>query len=416
MVNSTTVVYETKREILSYANKLSHGFGRVETKFIADMIYGIIASCSILLSDIADSLKEPINKKNTIDRLSQHLSKGVITGLYSNYTKTVQSLIPDAPVVLVDDTDIVKPCGRKFEGLGIVRDGSDPKNTCKKGYICTEMVVLSKASKQPVSLFSHIHSSHEKDYKSTNSITYQGIRQCVKTLAKRAVFVFDRGYDANELFIFMDKMQQDYIIRLTSRRKVFRKGKWLSVPTLAAALKGKFKTTVLFQGVEKECYVSHINAQITASKNPVRIVLVYGLSDQPMMLATNKMINSKDDVVSILRTYLSRWRIEEYFRLKKQVFGFEKFRVRGLKAVNSTNRFLTYAIAFLALIHAKPDTNVIKSKVIENARALKVKALFHYYRIAKGIAFIIREAKTGIRGWFKPVNPNPKQLRFRLRL
>ena len=416
MVNSTTVVYETKREILSYANKLSCGFGRVETKFITDMIYGIITSCSILLSDIADSLKEPVKKKNTIDRLSRHLSKGIMAGLYLNYVKTVQCLIPDAPVVLVDDTDIVKPYGRKFESLGVVRDGSNPKHPYEKGYHCTEMVVLSNTAKQPISLFSHIHSSSEKDYKSANTITYQGIRQCVKMLSKRSVFVFDRGYDANELFRLMNQIQQDYIIRITSRRKVFRKGKWLGVPTLAAALKGKFKTTVLFQGAYKECYVSHINAQITATRDPVRIVLVYGLSDQPMMLATNKSIKGKDDVVAIVRTYLSRWRIEEYFRLKKQIFGFEKFRVRGLKAVNAMNRFLTYSIAFLALVHAKPETSIVKSKVLENARALKETALFHYYRIAKGIVFIMREAKTGIRGWFKPVNPNPNQIRMRLRI
>ena len=101
--------------------------------------------------------------------------------------------------------------------MGVVRDGSDPGHSLKKGYHCTEAVLLSNAEKHPVSLFSHIHSSSEKDYKSTNTITYSGIKQCVKSLGKRATFVFDRGYDANDLFLFMDKMEQDYIIRITNK-------------------------------------------------------------------------------------------------------------------------------------------------------------------------------------------------------
>ena len=58
-----------------------------------------------------------------------------------------------------------------------------------------------------------------------------------------------------------------------------------------------------------------------------------------MMLATNKAIKSKEDVVSIVRTYMSRWRIEEYFRFKKQHFGFENFRVRSLMSINNLNAF-----------------------------------------------------------------------------
>ena len=50
-----------------------------------------------------------------------------------------------------------------------------------------------------------------------------------------------------------------------------------------------------------------------------------------MMLATNKKIKSKEDVVNIALTYFSRWRIEEYFRFKKQMFQFEKSRCFSLK-------------------------------------------------------------------------------------
>ena len=50
-----------------------------------------------------------------------------------------------------------------------------------------------------------------------------------------------------------------------------------------------------------------------------------------MMLATNKEMKSKEDVIKVARTYFSRWKIEEYFRRKKQMFQFENFRVRKHK-------------------------------------------------------------------------------------
>jgi hypothetical protein len=91
--------------------------------------------------------------------------------------------------------------------------------------------------------------------------------------------------------------------------------------------KGKIKTQLTFSEdgkVKKETvYISHLNIKITASKKPIKLVLVYGLRKTPMMLATNKPIHSKEDAIHIVRTYMSRWRVEEYFRFKKQHFGFE---------------------------------------------------------------------------------------------
>ena len=67
-----------------------------------------------------------------------------------------------------------------------------------------------------------------------------------------------------------------------------------------------------------------------------------------MMLATNKEIRSKDDVIRIARAYFSRWRIEEYFRCKKQTYQFENFRVRKLEAINALNFYITLAMAFFS--------------------------------------------------------------------
>ena len=84
-----------------------------------------------------------------------------------------------------------------------------------------------------------------------------------------------------------------------------------------------------YNGKNQNAYLSHVKVQITASRKDIYLILVYGLSENPMMLATNKKIESKDDVIRIARLYFSRWRIEEYFRSKKQIFQFENLKIKS---------------------------------------------------------------------------------------
>lgn len=58
------------------------------------------------------------------------------------------------------------------------------------------------------------------------------------------------------------------------------------------------------------------------SKKWINIIFIYGLSDTPMMLTSNIPIRSKEDVIKIVRNYMNRWRIEEYFKFKKQEYNF----------------------------------------------------------------------------------------------
>ena len=417
MYNSTTDVYKTKREIVNFSKGLVPKRNVVESKFVSDSIYGILKSESIILKDIATALNEHIQIKNTIDRLSQNLQRQLSPNIQKNYTKSMVKVLGKNPVILVDDTDVIKPHGKKFEALGKVKDGSSKNHKIEKGYLVTEMVGLTASKKQPVSLFTHIHSSKEKGYKSTNEVTFQGLNQVINCLKGKATFVFDRGYDMNALFNFMYKRKQNFIVRLTEKRKLFWKGKWFKSTALRDSRKGKIKTTLTFREDGKErketVYISHLNIKITASKNAVNLVLVYGLGKTPMMLATNKVIKGKEDVVNTVRTYMSRWRIEEYFRFKKQHFGFENFRVRSLRSINNLNQLLTYAIGLLGILAEKMNSSRLPHLLIHNAKALRKDVLFYYYQLAKGIVLTLAYAKKGVKGWFRIRHNHPCQLKLK---
>ena len=58
MNDFTTNTYEMKRDIVNFSKKICKNSDKPETKFVTDMIYGISKSKNVLLSSIADSLKE----------------------------------------------------------------------------------------------------------------------------------------------------------------------------------------------------------------------------------------------------------------------------------------------------------------------------------------------------------------------
>ncbi|HBF4582254.1 TPA: transposase [Clostridioides difficile] len=404
-----------KREILSFSNKISKNLPKPEKKFMADMNYGILASSSCLLTDIVDQLHEPSRKINIVDRLSKHLAKGTSEDVLRSYLAQVKKWCPEHPVVHIDDSDVVKPDGYKFESLGWVRDGSEStatKNIYKKGYHVTEATVLTN-SNHPVSVFSEIHSSEEKNFTSINTVTFSAMDRAAALFGK-ATFVMDRGYDDNKMFLKLDSLHQDYVIRLTAKRKLLYHNKWVFATELRNRRKGKVKLPLFYKGKKHNAYLSHVKVQITASRKDIYLVLVYGITEHPMMLATNKEIKSKDDVIKIAKLYFSRWKIEEYFRCKKQMFQFENFRVRKLKAINALNFHITLCMAFLNQISLKSETNTLKVAIIQTADPVKEKIAFCYYRLAKGISGILSYAKEGIRLWFRTKRPAYRQLRLKL--
>ncbi len=291
MTYSTTNTFKMIREILNFVEKISANTYRPQKKFMADIIYGMLASGSCLLTKVAQELCEDSRKINVVDRLSMHLAEDDLSLAQNNYLESICKMVPDYPVIHIDDSDVVKPEGQQFESLGWVRDGSKStkdKKVISKGYHVTEACVSTKTG-HPVSFFSELHSSLEKDFTSI-------------------------------------------------------------------------------------------------SKVPVYLVLVYGTTEHPMMLVTNKAIRSKEDLMEITKLYFSRWRVEEYFRCKKQMFDFENFRVRSLKAINALNFCLSSCMAFLGNMEGKSPTNKLRNTIIEAADPIKKKVYFQYYRIASGVS------------------------------
>lgn len=402
MTNFTTNSYEMKRDLINFSKKITNGISKPEEKFIMDMLFGISKSSSTLISEISRGLKEDIKLGYTIERLCNHLSsfsneKAIMT----NYYNECKDYLSDEPIVLFDDSDITKIYGKKFEDLDRVVDGSSLNKNIKPGYHVCEAVVLGKNEKQPISLYSKIYSTKSKNFESGNKYTLYSIDTCINILAKRFIGVFDRGYDSNQIINYMDETNNGFVIRMNDKRNFLFKGKQKNAYKEALKRKGKIRMELWFDNKEvHEVYISHTKVTMPFNKKNYELVFCYGLSEErPLILLTNLDISSKEDVIKVVRLYFSRWRIEEYFRAKKQEYDFENIRVRTLKSMNNLNMLLTVYLGYVSMLSEKIDKKLLTIKIIESSKSLRKKVVVWLSQMARGIKEILTYCHTGIKEW-----------------
>lgn len=427
MNNFTTNTYEVKRDILNFSKKISEGLCKPDKKFIADMLYGIEKSGSILFSDIARALNEENKLKNTIERLCDrcnYLSDESIKKIKENYLNEAIKQLPDDEVILIeDDSDVNKEYSRKLEDLCTVKDASSKEDRYVNGYHVCEVVGLTKNEKQPVSLYSKIYSTETSGFISCPDETKKSEKEVISKLRKenekiKIIVVKDRGYDSYNLFEETIKNKISFIVRLDGDRHMLFKGKKRLVKEVAATRKGKIHTKLMYKGENTDCYISYTTVQFPKMKEKdLSLVIIYRKDEEsdPMYLLSDLPIKTKDDVLKIARTYMMRWKIEEYFKAKKQNYDFENFRVRNLRGINNLNLILSCVMLHIGILSDKIDFKLLIIKIIEASKSIKKTAIVWYGQISRGIRNILSYAHEGIRKWQKIESREKfKQLQLKL--
>jgi len=80
--------------------------------------------------------------------------------LLENYEELIKPFLQEEDnLILVDNSEIVKPAAIKMEALGRVRDGST--GNYGNGYWTTNMIAVAPKTKHPISVYSHLYLSAE---------------------------------------------------------------------------------------------------------------------------------------------------------------------------------------------------------------------------------------------------------------
>lgn len=404
MTNFTLNPNEMKREINNLCKQITIDVNKARQKFVFEMIYGIARQNSCRLADIARALKEDNKLFNTIDRLSTNMlmfNEEEKQQLWNRYHEKVTPFFDDdEPIVLLDDSDVAKRASKKLEDLDEVIDASSKDKEIVPGYHVCEAVVLGKRERQPISLYSKIYSCKSDSFESKKTYTLKSIDTVREVLKKPATYVADRGYDDDKIYTYLEDKGDRFVIRLKDRNLLF-KGKSRNIKEVAKARKGKVCMSLMFQGEQKKCYLSYTKVRRPKSKNKeYTFIVVYGLNEEePMMLLTNREINNLHDLRVAVRLYFSRWRIEEYFRAKKQEYRFEKYMIRTLEAMNIMNMLLTFLMGYLGTIAERINEKLLGIKLVYASQSLVDNPIVWLSQLARGLGEILYSAKNGIQAF-----------------
>ena len=158
MINYTIFGNKMKEKIKSFSRKISEGLKKTSARFVVDMMFGMLASKSCVLSEIARKLKEKIDPKKTEERLARNIKDFTIEErniLLDGYVDTVKSVVTENTMIILDPSDATKPCSPKMEAIGTVKDGSTGEYA--QGYWTMGAVVLSPNNSQPIPIYEELY-------------------------------------------------------------------------------------------------------------------------------------------------------------------------------------------------------------------------------------------------------------------
>jgi len=404
MRNDSKLASKIKAQISRFAHRLTDRFGKVERRFVSEMLYGIQAAKDLKVSEIARSLNEKIALIQTEKRLCRNLARKEITGAVNRWTCWEGAGEVDQDTVLaIDLSDVRKTYAKKMEYLGGIRDGSTGE--FGKGYWLCEVVAAHPYGEKIVPLYGELYAHQAEEFSSENDQLLKAIRAVACATERRGIFALDRGGDRSKIIKPLIDGELRFVIRQDGDRHVILPGgRKCAVARAARWCKVTTERTV---EVEREGYREKKHLRIGSlsvrlperAKEPLWLVTVRGLAPHPILLLTNVPPTlGRDHAAWIGDVYLTRWKCEEAYRFLKQSYNLEDVRVRSYTGLRNSYALLHAIFYFVSMvIGRKAKLNLIFKKVCEKAKRFYEVAAFYQYAVADGIHRLLFACRTGPR-------------------
>ena len=405
MINYSRLGYEMKRDFTNFSLRISKGLKRPQEKFVHQMIYGILAGNKLHLSEIARALKESITLKKTIDRLSKnlHAFDGKDSVMHNYLGLVRQQVKDDYAVIIIDNSDIVKPASTKLEALSEIRDGSTGEIT--QGYLTIEAAVLSEKGKMPLPVYEKVFSAAEKGFISETHENLCCLQSLTENFSSRCVRTLDRGFDANEYYRYFLKHGERFVIRAKKNRNVIYGGQTCNIMDVALRYKGAYRMDFKDKkGRTIRCKMSCIPVRLCEfPSRELVLAVVYGFGEEPMLLLSSLKMQEKKKLCHIItKVYLLRWRIEEYFRFKKQQFELEDLRVMSLQSIRNLNLLAMLAVGYISLATSVHKDSIFLAEIKECSKRIYGMPQFVYYAIGYALERVLSMSRSGISSFLPP--------------
>jgi hypothetical protein len=382
-----------REKISGFSGELSRGLPKTAERFVREMVYGIQASQSVVLTKIGRTLEEPVSIKKVQERLSrQLLRRGLGQRIQENLLSMASVFVGEDTLLILDPSDIRKKYAKKMQYLGTVHDGSE--NELGTGYWTCNVVATEVQGSKIVPLVGRLYSAEAPGFVSENRELLRVMERVAGAVKKRGIWVIDRGGDRRRLIVPMLQKEYRFIIRLIGNRNLICAGKEALACDLAKDCPSLYAETIVKvdDGREKVYHVEfgYRNVKFPGRQEALGLLVVRGFGLEPMMLLTTEPLRKSRKVLwKIVRAYIRRWAIEETIRYIKQSYELEDVRVLNYRSLQNLMPLVWAAAYFAAvLLDTASKLKVMAGYVLKAAKRVFGIPEFHYYCIADGLTSI----------------------------
>ena len=338
----------------SYVKELVENFKLPEQKFIQQMIYGIIKSKSVIGQQIGVALNENIKLKKICDKIYRNLQRPFLYDeiMLSHMCKCVSGITDETPII-IDMSDIYKPCATKMEGLHKVWDGSLHKPN--PGYFTLQASFCNPDNTRVMKLLYSELFSLEEEGASENEKILDFIHQSIILNGNKGIYIGDRGFDRGNILTDMIENESSFIIR-GDKRNLLYKGESLSYRKIAEKMDLSYKVTSkkrLFKVniVEVSLKLPNPPERKHQRKRIAKLYLVVAKEKGKgfvYYLCHFRKEYSYDKMIKMaVQYYGMRWGIEEIHQHIKTSFSWERIQLLKYISLKNMNALLWVAASFI---------------------------------------------------------------------
>jgi hypothetical protein len=354
-MNFSHIANKLRSKITRFSGILSQDLDKTARRFVGEAIYGIMASQSVMLTEIGRQQESSVSLKKVEERFSRQLIKPRIWGcLHRRVLSLASSHVKEKTLLILDLSDLKKKYAEKMEHMAKVRDGSE-QGEIVSGYWTNQVIASEVGSDEITPLYLSLYSQASPDFSGENNEILKAIDQVGTAVQNRGIWVIDRGGDRDALYKPLLNNKRDFIIRLVGSRDLITQGKIARSLWLAFGCRLPFEKSIVKMIHGKEVRFNlrfgSVPVQLPEMDTPLNMVVVKGFGSQPMMLLTTLQIKPGiKDLWFVIQAYMKRWSVEETIRFIKQTYDLENIRVLKYIRLQNMMALLLAVFYFVAVI------------------------------------------------------------------
>ncbi len=386
-------ILENIQKKISYYKKYFKDF-RIKKVFI-ELFLSFFLCGKTLVSELArfnTTLKATHNKA---DRLYRFLERDdlPIESIWKDFLFFESYKVHEDSLIIYDFTDVSKTkrgdpdYHYMFENIGKVHDGSE--NVIHNGYAVRCSGVYRKGEFSPLQF--KLCSYSDKDFTSENDWITQDFDEIFAATQHRGVLVLDRGFDRDIILTHLINNNYSFIMRITTKRHYMwgEKNRFFHVEEILRHIARFGKGDRPVPGIY------HTTVHLRFEDQPLTLVAVVpkrktkktNRKKEVMYFLTNRIIHAYSGAYQVLKDYLKRWSIENYFQMIKRKYDLEKFMIRKIKGI-----LMMMTIVMIGTAIAYDEYNQLdnKQKKTVNSFIQSLRPKYKYYII---ISFFLKIGK-----------------------